>query len=300
MVRTSVTMVATAWMLGLAACGGGKTPSAPTAEAGPAGDSKSTATSPELVRLYTLDCGRIEIKDFGFFTDSGKPTGKGRTLSDACFLVRHPKGTLLWDTGLSESIAKSKDGVANPIGAEFVDAPLTAQLAKLSLAPKDVTFLGISHLHADHAGNANLFTSATWLVSKREIEAGTKTPAPLGVDASHFSEYKNVKSKWLEADEDVFGDGSVRILQTPGHTPGHQSLFVKLAHAGAIVLSGDLAHSHDNWDHHVVPSFNDSRENTKASMDRVEAILRETHARFIVQHDPNDVATLPKFPEALD
>lgn len=215
MIRTSVPMVA-AWVFGLAACAGGKAPNTAAAGEGRPRSDATAPASPELVRLYTLDCGRIEIKDFGFFTDSGKPTGKGRTLSDACFLVRHPKGTLLWDTGLSEVIAKNKDGVSNPIGAEFVDTPLTAQLAKLSLAPKDITFLGISHLHADHAGNANLFTSSTWLVGKREIEAATKSPAPLGVDASRFSEYEKVKSKWLEADEDVFGDGSVRILQTPG------------------------------------------------------------------------------------
>lgn len=297
MARYALRTFATTAILALTACGGSSnTAQAPRTET----PAPSTTASTDLVRLYVLDCGRIEVKDFGFFTDDGKPTGKGRTLSDPCFLIRHPKGTLLWDTGLDESIAKNKDGVKTPVGAEFVDTTLTSQLASLSLTPKDVTFVGISHLHMDHAGNANLFAASTWLVGHREIEAGTKTPPPMGVEQEKFSEYKNVKHQWLDADTDVFGDGSVRILQTPGHTKGHQSLFVKLANAGAIVLSGDLAHSHENWDKHVVPSFNDSRENTRASMARVEQLVHDTHARFIVQHDPSDVATLPKFPAALD
>jgi N-acyl homoserine lactone hydrolase len=260
----------------------------------------SPSSEQDRIRLYTLDCGRIELSDVGFFTDSGKPTGKPQTLADPCFLIRHPRGTLLWDTGLKESIAQSKEGVANPVGREFVDASLREQLKALSLQPADITFVGFSHLHADHAGNANVFTSSTWLLNRRELEGALKTPTPLGVDPTTFSEYRNVKTRLLDADEDVFGDGRVRILQTPGHTPGHQSLTVRLERAGTVILSGDLSHTRDNWQNHVVPSFNDSRERTLASIGRIEALIGETHGRFIVQHAPEDFHALPKFPAYLE
>jgi N-acyl homoserine lactone hydrolase len=256
----------------------------------------ATAAHPtEPVRLYALDCGRIEITDFGFFTDSGKPIGKGRTLADPCFLIRHPRGTLLWDTGLKTSIAESKEGVPNPVGQEFVDASLRDQLATLSLRPEDITFVSISHAHQDHSGNLNMFTASTWLLNRAELESALKSPA-----ASSFSEVNKVKTKLLDRDEDVFGDGLVRILQTPGHTPGHQSLLVRLEKSGAVVLSGDLAHSRENWEKHIVPSFNDSHDNTIASMKHVEDVLKENHARFIVQHAVEDFRALPKFPRYLD
>jgi glyoxylase-like metal-dependent hydrolase (beta-lactamase superfamily II) len=239
------------------------TPDAAKSSAAP----KGAASNVDHVQLYALDCGRIEISDFGFFTDAGRPVGKGKTLADPCFLIRHPKGTLLWDTGLNESIAKSKDGV---------------------------------DFHGDHVGNANMFTSSTWLVNRAEVEAASKSPPPVGVEPSTFSEIKNVKTKLLDGDEDVFGDGSVRILQTPGHTAGHQSLLVQLPKAGAIILSGDLAHSRVNWEKHVVPSFNDSHDNTIASMKRVDGIVKTSHARFIVQHSKEDFESLPKFPAYLD
>lgn len=258
----------------------------------------TTSSAAPSVRLYTLDCGRIEISDIGFFTDAGKPIGKPKTLSVPCFVVRHPKGILVWDTGLDEAIGTA--GNKNPVGAEYVDHSVHEQLTAIGVAPKDVTYVAFSHLHADHAGNANLFPTSTWLVGKAELPWATATPAPLGVDAKVFSAYRTAHVEPLEGDRDVFGDGSVRILQTPGHTPGHQSLQLTLAHAGTVVLSGDLAHSRENWEKHVVPAFNASKDQTLASMDRVGKIVNETHARFIVQHEPDDVKTLPKAPAFLD
>lgn len=278
-------------------CGASSVPAeASTAEDG----SRAAPTEQNKIRLYTLDCGRFVMPDMGFFTESGKPNGVAKTLADPCFLIKHPRGTLLWDTGLPESISQSKDGLATPLGREFVDVPLTAQLKTLSLKPSDITFVGFSHLHGDHAGNANMFTTSTWLLNRRELEAALKTPPPVGVDPAVFSEHKNVKIKLLETDEDVFGDGSVRILQTPGHTAGHQSLLVELAGAGTVILSGDLAHTLDNWKNHVVPGFNNDREKTLASMGRIEALLKEKHARFVVQHSEEDFHALPRFPAHLE
>lgn len=278
-------------------CGSNPAPvQTPTAEDG----SRAAPAEQTKIRLYTLDCGRFVMPDMGFFTESGKPNGVAKTLADPCFLIKHPKGTLLWDTGLPESISQSKDGHTTPLGREFVDVPLTAQLKTLSLKPSDITFVGFSHLHGDHAGNANMFTSSTWLLNRQELEAALKTPPPVGVEPAAFSEYKNVKTKLLDADEDVFGDGSVRILQTPGHTAGHQSLMIQLASTGTVILSGDLSHTLDNWKNHVVPGFNNDRAKTLASIERIEALIKEKHARFVVQHAEEDFHALPKFPAYLD
>lgn len=296
MSRTTLTLLAALAALTVGAGCGGSAP----AKAAPSNATGDAGAVPP-VRLYTLDCGRLEMNDAGFFAAANTTTGKPMTLTDPCFVIQHPKGILLWDTGLAESIGASKTGASNPLGTEFVDAPtLRDQLATISLSPAQITFVGFSHLHADHAGNANLFTASTWLVSRKELEAATGPKPPMGVDPKAVSEHRNVKTKLLDADEDVFGDGTVRILQTPGHTVGHQSLAVKLAGAGTLILSGDLAHSRANWENHVVPWFNQSRENTAASMTRIEAILADTKGRFIVQHSPDDIRTLPKFPAYLE
>ncbi len=258
----------------------------------------STPPVESTTRVYALDCGRIEIDDAGLISESGKPAGKSLTMADPCILVRHRGGTLLWDTGLPWSASRTKEGFANPVGREFIDAPLPEQLKALSLAPGDITFVGFSHLHYDHTGNANLFTSSTWLLNRKELDWALHTTHPF-IDPATFSARTKVKLELLDADRDVFGDGTVRILQTPGHTPGHQSLVVKLAHTGTLVFSGDLAHSRENWEKQVIPPFDD-RAPTAASMARVAALLAETHGRMVVQHDPADFHALPTFPSYLE
>jgi len=255
------------------------------------------------LRLYTLDCGRIDFKDMGLFSDTGEYDGKAGSVVATCFLVRHPKGILLWDTGLGDGIAASPQGIDIFGGAahESVSITLVDQLKELGLAPKDVTYVAFSHLHADHAGNANLFAAdSTWIVNRKELAWATATPTPPGVDADLFSGYKSAKVKTLGGDYDVFGDGSVRILKAIGHTPGHQVLAVKLRNSGTIILSGDLYHLRDNLTHRRIPPGNDSRAETLASFDRIDRIIANTHARLVVQHDPADFAALPKFPKYLE
>src|SRR5690349_17984561 len=127
-------------------------------------------TSPAQVRLYALDCGRIEFKDMAMFSDTDEYDGVSGTLSDPCFVIRHPQGTLLWDTGLGDELA-GHPGNFGPDIQLFVDVPLQAQLRTLGLEPKDITYLALSHFHLDHAGNARLFTGSTWLVNKAELAA---------------------------------------------------------------------------------------------------------------------------------
>lgn len=253
------------------------------------------------LRLYAIDCGRIQVKDAAPFSDTGDYDGKPLDVVVSCFLIRHPKGTLLWDAGLSDEVAKAPNGVDAP-GGNFhlsMKKPLLAQLAELGLAPADVNYVAFSHLHFDHTGNANAFPQSTWLMNQTELAAVDSDAPPFGMDPSQVSARKTAKLETYAGDHDVFGDGKVRILTAPGHTPGHQVLMLELAGVGPVILSGDLYHTLENRKERNVPVFNTSRAQTLASFDRVEKLVANRKARFVVQHSNEDFAALPKFPAYL-
>jgi glyoxylase-like metal-dependent hydrolase (beta-lactamase superfamily II) len=251
------------------------------------------------VRLYAIDCGRIQVSDMGAFADTGELDGREVPVVAPCFLVRHPKGTLLWDTGLPDQLA-GKGPVKNGIFELSVKAPIADQLAQIGLTPAAVDLLAFSHMHFDHTGKANAFPGATWILNKDELAYATAQPAPLGVDATTFSAHAAATTRMIAGDHDVFGDGTVQILKSPGHTPGHGVLLVKLRKAGYVVLSGDLFHLRENREHRRVPALNVSRADTLASIDRIEKIAGNRKARFVVQHDVQDFESLPRFPAYLE
>ncbi|MBX3510054.1 MAG: N-acyl homoserine lactonase family protein [Hyphomonadaceae bacterium] len=259
------------------------------------------------VRLYAMDCGRIEFPDVNIFADDGSMAGVARTLVDPCFLIRHPNGDLLWDAGFPDAIAAMPNGLQLPQmggGVRVVmPASLTSQLAQLSLTPADVEFISFSHMHADHTGNGNLFAASTWIVDADERTAMFSDAAR--ADAQSFGAYNQLETANTQliegdADHDVFGDGSVTIIQAPGHTPGHAVLLVRLPNAGPVLLTGDMFHLAETRERRLVPSFNVDRAQTLASMDKVERIATETGARVIRQHVAQDIEALPRFPEALN
>jgi glyoxylase-like metal-dependent hydrolase (beta-lactamase superfamily II) len=258
------------------------------------------AQAVDELRLYAADCGELNFEDLGFFSDTGEYDRRAGSLAVPCFIVRHPKGTLVWDTGLGDNLA------ANPAGSDsngvhmLVRATLADQLTAIGLTPADVTYVAFSHFHFDHTGNANLFGSATWIISKAELAWALNVPPPLAINTASFSGYRSAKTQMIDGDYDVFGDGSVRILRAPGHTPGHQVLELKLKKAGVVILSGDLWHLRESVQPHRLPVFNVDRADTLASMERVDKILAHTKGRLIVQHDPGDFRSLPKIPAYLD
>ena len=254
----------------------------------------------ESVRLYALDCGYASSPDMGFLSDTGEYDGKSFSVAVPCFLVRHPKGNLVWDTGMGDKISEAKDGVDMDGIHMAVKRTIVSQLGDIGLAPGDVTYVAFSHLHFDHTGNANLFTGSTWILNKAELDWALGAPTPLAVQPESLSGSKSASTRMIDGDLDVFGDGSVRILRTPGHTPGHQVLLLRLRRSGFVVLSGDLYHLRENRTHRRVPTFNVERADTLASMDRVERIVKNTKARMVVQHDPRDFQKLPRFPAYLD
>ncbi|MED5617708.1 N-acyl homoserine lactonase family protein [Ideonella sp. BN130291] len=267
---------------------------------------RAAAPEPPL-RLYVLDCGHAEFTDFRAGSDTGELDGKPATLADPCFLVRHPKGWLLWDAGLPERLPSSvTGGVAHEdtlrrLGFRtWVERPLVPQLQALGLTPGDITHLAFSHLHFDHVGNANLFMRATWILDRRELAWALASPAHVSMDKALISGHRTARTLMIDGDHDVFGDGSVRILHAPGHTPGSSVLLLQLPKAGAVLLSGDLYLSLEGRAHRHVPAVNADRADTLASMQRVEAIAQRLQARVIVQHDPAEFDRLPKPPAWLE
>lgn len=274
--------------LALAACG----PGAPPEPAAP------------QVQLYTLDCGRIVFDDAAPFSDEQVYDGQRRELIDPCYLIRHPSGDLIWDTGLSEGIADMPNGLTNETPRVVVTVPvkLTAQLAQLSLTPADIEFVSMSHSHFDHSGNGNLFTASTWIVDADERAHMFRAEARTGMEYPNYSQLENAQTRLIEGegDHDVFGDGSVTIVQAPGHTPGHTVLLVRLANAGPVLLTGDMYHMAESRERRTVPVFNTDRAQTLASMDKVEALAASTGARVVRQHVQEDFDAFPTFPNALN
>jgi glyoxylase-like metal-dependent hydrolase (beta-lactamase superfamily II) len=266
-----------------------------------AGSAAAAAPQVTQVRLYTLDCGHATFKDMGMFSDTGEYDGKTGKVADPCFVIVHPKGVLLWDTGLGDGVAAHPEGV-DPIPGIHISVPITlaGQLSSLGMTPADVTFVAFSHFHFDHTGNANLFTQSTWIVNQNELNWGLSAPKDSGVATDSWSAYKTAKTVMITGDYDVFGDGKVRILRAPGHTPGHQVLELQLSKTGTVVLSGDLYHLKANRQFKRIPVLNTERADTLASFDRIETIVRNKHARLIVQHDPQEFDALPKLPAYLD
>ena len=206
-------------------------------------------------------------------------------------------GTLLWDAGLSDALASEAESAQSSGSVARVTATLRAQLAELGYEPADVTYLAMSHLHYDHAGNANDFAASTWLVQRPEHEAAfSDDPAAFRFDPANYGALETAETLILDGDHDVFGDGAVIIKSAPGHTPGHQVLFVDLAEYGPVVLSGDLYHFPESRSLKRVPTFNFDAEMSLASMDRVEDFLIETGARLWIEHDIAENALLDKSP----
>lgn len=258
-----------------------------------------------VVKVYAMTCGQIDMKDADGFADDGSMKNVAQSLIDPCYLIRHPSGDLLWDTGLPEALGDMPNGFDPPTAPGVhvaVAKKLTAQLAELGLTPADIEFLSFSHMHFDHTGNGNLFAASTWIVDKDERDAMFTDAARKGEDFAGYGTLENAKTTLIEGDasHDVFGDGTVVIHQAPGHTPGHTVLLVKTANSGAVLLTGDLWHLSTSREKRLVPRFNADRAMTLAAMDKVEALSAETGSRIIRQHVKEDFASLPAFPAALE
>lgn len=270
------------------------------------GSALSTAAQrPDSVRLYALDGGTLTIGDPTVFGLAREDVPDLTTMPVPAYLVVHPKGALLWDTGLGDQLI-GRPASETRIGTmgQVVTKPLKEQLTAIGHPPEKISYLGLSHMHFDHVGNANDYAGATWIVQKAERDS-VWGPAPLRAFANPastaaFERLQNSKTQELSGDYDLFGDGLVVIKSTPGHTPGHQSLFVKLPRTGAIVLSGDLYHHQAERTLKKMPAREAAEGVTARSRAALESFISANGAQLWIQHDPATWLRLKKAPEFYD
>ena len=260
---------------------------------------------PRTVRVYVFDCGKLDGGDPARFSLKREEMAVA-DMSVACFLVVHPKGTLMWDVGAVPDSDIKSEGTPNryrivlPNGNErFVTATRTlkAQLAAAGYTPADINYLALSHYHYDHTANANLFAKATWLVHQVERDVMfPEKPNDLTQPAT-YADLRTGKTVIIKTDDyDVFGDSTVVLKLTPGHTPGHQVLFVKLAKTGPVVISGDLYHYPEERTLKRVPTFDVDPRQTAASRAALDVFLKKTGAQLWIQHDLAANAKMKKAP----
>jgi N-acyl homoserine lactone hydrolase len=242
----------------------------------------ATANAPGTLRLYVLDCGKIIVTQPEILGLTAKDTG---TLdnSNTCYLIRHGNTLLLFDAGLGGNLEAP--------GYRFeVPHPLLDQLAGLGVRPGQIQFVAVSHFHGDHVGNLSLFPNSTLLIQRREVEQMRRAPYPY-TPPEAMARLAGPHIKQLDGDYDVFDDGSVVLESTPGHTPGHQSLLVRLPHTGTVLLSGDLYHYRAEHELGRVPPA-EKESGTAASRARMDALLATEHGELWIGHDMGFFATL--------
>jgi len=245
------------------------------------------------LKMYVFDCATLKDRD---------PAAYGLTrqqvesvdMSDPCFLIVHPKGTLLWETGLNDAMYDRPEGG----GAKHdkIDKSLRSQLAAIGYRPADITYLAMSHAHGDHSGNGNDYAGSTWIVQKaeRDFMFSDGVAATTSVRPDQFIQLKDSKTIVIDGDYDVFGDKSVTLISTPGHTPGHQCLLVRLPKTGPVLLSGDLYHFPGEREFHTFPTASNAQY--VASRAKVEALIEKTGAQLWIQHDMIGNRKLKKSP----
>ena len=240
-------------------------------------------------KMYLFDCGEIALLDASSFTPGASGPGK---LAVTCYLIKNGTSWALFDTGLGDPIINMKEGQKSNAGVWTVKKTLASQLAEIGLKPTDVTHLILSHSHPDHVGNLGLFEGATLVVQKAEYD----WKDPMGM--SRFK--PGQKAITPDGDHDLFGDGSVRLIATHGHSPGHQNLLVKLPKTGAIMLTGDSVHTKANWESKRVPERNFSVPQSLAALEKMAKVLREENAQLWIGHEPSEPAQRKYSPAFYD
>lgn len=260
-----------------------------------AGTAQAAKAPPTSVELYALDCGRFDLPNADMFADDGAYKDKPAKMVVPCYLVRHPKGDLIWDTGLPAQTNETAGMGGKP------GRPLADQLKDLGLTPADIEYVSVSHSHFDHIGQAGLFAGGTWIVDPDEKAYAFSDSARKNTGTfAGYAALENAKTILIEQpSHDVFGDKSVVIHQAPGHTPGHTVLLVRPKGSDPVLLTGDLWHIAESREHKRVPRFNVDRAKTLESYALAEKLAAENKARVVRQHVPEDFDMLPKFPEPL-
>jgi N-acyl homoserine lactone hydrolase len=254
----------------------------------------------QSVRLYVFENGSIRGLDPKLFNFTREEL-KEVDFTNTSYLIVHPKGTLMFDSGAVEDSHFKGDGAPVTEGIMSASKPLLPQLASAGYKPSDITYFALSHYHSDHTANANAFASATWIVQKAERDFMFADKPQGIIQPTQYSALKSAKTKLLDNEDfDVFGDGAVVIKTAPGHTPGHQVLFVRLPKTGPVLLAGDLYHYPEERTTGRVPTFEFNADQSKVSRARMEGFIKQAGAQLWIEHDIATHAKLPKAPAFVE
>jgi glyoxylase-like metal-dependent hydrolase (beta-lactamase superfamily II) len=256
--------------------------------------------APSTPRIYIFDNGAIRGLDPGLFNFERHELAEVDFVN-VSYLIVHPLGTLMFDAGAVPDSHFPAGGGPVTEGVVTAEKPLLPQLAAAGYSPEDIDWFALSHYHSDHTANANAFAGATWIVQKAEREyMFADDPAGI-IQPSTYGALESAETKLLDNEElDVFGDGTVVVIPTPGHTPGHQVVAVELANAGTVVLGGDLYHYPEERATGRVPTFEYDAAQSRASRAKVEQYLKDTGATLWIEHDIATHAELPRAPRFVD
>lgn len=256
-----------------------------------------------MLQIYALCGGYLELDRASMVSDLAP--GQPWTVPVSSYLVVHPRGRLLFDTGvhcatLTDPIGRMGAERARRIGIRSqVGDDVVSQLARAGLQPQDITYVVNSHLHFDHCGGNEFFPQATFLVQKAEMDAarhpgGVERYSPSVLDFDHPLTYHLV-----DGEHDVFGDGKVLLIPTYGHTPGHQSLLVRASKDTQMVFTADACYTRDNLDRDVLPRVLWHAETMTQSLATLRHLRDRQGATLFYGHDPEQWQAMQHIPAPL-
>ncbi|WGD55151.1 N-acyl homoserine lactonase family protein [Bradyrhizobium sp. CB1650] len=257
-------------------------------------------------RLYRIDCGHSLANDESIWTP-GENVGKSIQFSSTCWLIKRGNEWVLWDTGVPQSALNDPNGWSTlpKLIVYHVDKTISGQLTEIGLKVHDITYVVLSHTHGDHIGNVSLFPDSM-IVMQRVEHSWIYSPDGENENVNQLKALARKlmgtpkRLQLIDGDTDLFGDGSVTLVSTPGHTPGSQSLLVHLKDSGFIILSGDVVHLEDNFEKNIVPSLNTDKAASIASMDKIRRMMATYHAKLFINHDKAQSDTLKLLPAFYD
>ncbi|HEY3598345.1 MAG TPA: N-acyl homoserine lactonase family protein [Paraburkholderia sp.] len=260
------------------------------------------------IRLYMLQTGSMKCKVHNIKMNQGD--GAPFEIPIPFYLLTHPKGHMIIDGGTAIEAAADAHGywgtVANvyqPVMEQ--DEGCVAQLRKLGIEPEEIRYVMQSHLHIDHTGSVGRFPNATHVVQRAEYEYAF-TPDWYASGAYCRKDFDRPGLKWqflngLADDElDFFGDGTLKVIFSPGHSPGHQSFLVTLPNTGPMLLAVDAAYTFDHWNEQALPGFASSMVDAVRSVQKLQGLVQRTGAQVITGHDPDAWPKLRRAPQWYD
>jgi N-acyl homoserine lactone hydrolase len=238
-----------------------------------------------------------------YLFDSGTLGLGGVEVPVPFFLIRHPRGDLVVDGGNPLAVARDPHAHWGALADHFEvhmseEQHCVAQLRGLGVAPDSVSYLVQTHLHIDHTGALGHFPDATAVVHLRELQAALAADSP--IDSGYVREdFDRPEMRWqtVEGELDLFGDQTIRLIETPGHSAGHVSLLLHLADTGPVLLTADAADNRAQWEGRAHPRALFSREQAARSLELLRHLARETDALVVFGHDPHNWSQLKRAPD---